>query len=255
MTLQENSSMPQPNTRRDALRGLRQRENELLDADRRLRLRLAITNAIIGAMIGMLIGYLGTAIAIVDDGIGDFGFRFFRPSLDLYLRVSTAYFIPGALIGGISSYLLFTGRTEIKSPIRWISTWLILAPGIPLLIGFFLPVTFVVFVDFWEGLRPGLWASAIVENFLRSFVDGFIYMVSVLYAGLASAVAYIVISIVCVILWIKDPIPSEWTRSIPAPAYYYAFAFCLSASPLVIMLFGPFNLLRAVTAFLTGENV
>ena len=42
----------------------------------------------------------------------------------------------------------------------------------------------LVFLDFVEGLRPGLWLSAFVETLLGSFLDGYIFMVIDLSAGI-----------------------------------------------------------------------
>ena len=77
------------------------------------------------------------------------------------------------------SYVLFTTRSEASSPIRWLIAGIIYALGTPLLIGFLLPLTSLIFVDVLEGLRSGLWISAFVETLLGSFLDGYIYMVKV----------------------------------------------------------------------------
>ena len=129
---------------------------------------------------------MATLITIVDAGVGDFGFKFYRPNfVDGYLRVITAYLIGGGLVGGTLSYLLFTTRSEAASPIRWVITGVFYAICTPLIIGFLLPLTLLIFGDFIEGLRPGLWLSAFVETLLGSFLDGYIFMVKILLRWLA----------------------------------------------------------------------
>ncbi len=251
----ENNVSTLASSQRGSLVELRARENERMAEDRRLRIRLMWSCAIIGAMVGMFAGYLGVVISIVNQGVGVFGWDFYRPDLINFLRTSFAYVVPGALVGGVSTYVLFNSRSEMKSPLRWVIIWILAALGIPLLSGFFLPVTLILFIDIWEGLRPGLWASALLEAFLASFLDGFIYMVTVLSGGAVSGLLFVAVSIGALMLWMNDPIPERWDRLIPRPAYHYLIAFVVSAVPLVIIMFGPFGLLRAFTGFLTGERL
>ena len=169
-----------PGTRADALNRIREVENERLGVERAARVRLMWIGIIIGATVGLTVGYLATLITIVDGGIGDFGFKFYRPNfVQGFLRVITAYLIGGGFVGGLIAYFLFTTRAEAASPIRWIIAFVAYAGGTPLVIGFLLPLTILIFGDFVEGLRPGLWISAFVETLLGSFLDGYIFMVKV----------------------------------------------------------------------------
>ena len=183
-----------PETRTQALNRLREAENQRLDVERVVRKRLMWLGIVVGATVGLTVGYLGTLITIVDNSIGEFGFQFYRPNfIESFLRIITAYILAGGAVGGALSYVLFTTRSEASSPIRWLIAGIIYALGTPLLIGFLLPLTILIFVDFFEGLRPGLWISAFVETLLGSFLDGYIYMVKVLSAGVAGAVLFLII--------------------------------------------------------------
>ncbi len=251
----ENDVPTQAPSQRSSLADLRVRENQRMGDERRLRVRLMWSCAVVGAMIGMFAGYLGVVVTIVNQGVGVFGFDFYRPDLVNFLRTFFAYVVPGALVGAMSVFVLFNSRAEMNSPFRWLIIWVLMAFGIPLLSGFFLPLTLVVFIDFWEGLRPGLWVSALVEAFLASFLDGFIYMVTVLPAGAVSGLLFIAFAVGALALWLNDPIPEGWTRRVPRSAYHYLIAFVVSVIPLLIVLLGPFTLLRAFAGFLTGERL
>ncbi len=257
--LTSESRVPSGNTdsfRASALQRARREELARIDADLVFKKRLVITNSIIGAMVGMLVGYLGFAISVVDDNIGEFGFTFFRPDALNYLRLSFAYFVPGALLGAAASYVLFTGQSDVKSIIRWVMAGIVIVLGLPLLIGFFLPLTFLMVFDIiMGGLAPGLWISAIVETLLGSFLDGFIYMVSVLYAGVAGGAVYLAASLSCSALWSFDPVPESWQRRAPGTFIYNGIALALTAFPIIILMFAPFAILKSLTALLSGESL
>ena len=239
-----------------ALNRIREAENERLSEERSVRKRLTWLGVVIGAAVGLSIGYMATLITIVDAGVGDFGFKFYRPNfVDGYLRVITAYLIGGGLVGGTLSYLLFTTRSEAASPIRWVITGVFYAICTPLIIGFLLPLTLLIFGDFIEGLRPGLWLSAFVETLLGSFLDGYIFMVKILYAGWLGAVMYLALCIGTYVFTQRVSLPESLTRVVPASVVICTVAAIVAILPLIIFAFGPFSLTTAFASFLTGENL
>ena len=183
-------------SRSQALNRIREAENERLIVERSTQKHLLFVGIIVGATVGMLFGYLATLVTIVDGGVGEFGFQFYRPNfVNGFLRLTAAYMIGGGAVGGGLCYALFTSRQEAKSVIRWLIVGIFFAITVPLLVGFLLPTTFLIFVDIPGGLRPGLWLSAFVETFLGSFLDGYIFMVKTLYAGFACSLLFLVIAI------------------------------------------------------------
>ena len=80
-----------PETRTQALDRIREAENARLGVERSIQKRLMWLGVVAGASVGMLVGYLATLVTIVDSGIGEFGFEFYRPNfLQGFLRVVTA---------------------------------------------------------------------------------------------------------------------------------------------------------------------
>ena len=247
---------PTSESRAQALNRLREVENERLGEELIIRKRLMWLGIVVGATVGLTIGYMGTLITIVDSGIGEFGFKFFKPNfVDGFLRIITAYIIGGGFVGGGLSYLLFTTRAEAASPVRWIIAGIFYALAAPLLIGFLLPTTLLVFVDFIEGLRPGLWLSAFVETLLGSFLDGYIFMVKILAAGWIGALMFLVIFIATYVASQRLTLPESITQKVPAVIVYNVGAAVIALIPLIIIAFGPFSLTTAVASFLTGENL
>jgi len=245
-----------PETRAEALNRLREAENQRLDVERVVRKRLMWLGIVVGATVGLTVGYLGTLITIVDNGIGEFGFQFYRPNfVESFLRIITAYILGGGAVGGALSYVLFTTRAEASSPIRWIIAGIVYALGAPLLIGFLLPLTILIFVDFFEGLRPGLWISAFVETLLGSFLDGYIYMVKVLSAGVTGAVLFLIIAIGTHIASLRSVFAESSSRTISSSVPYYVVAAIIALIPLVLLAVGPFSLVTDFTSFLTGERL
>ncbi len=247
---------PTSESRAQALNRLREAENERLGEEQIIRKRLMWLGIVIGATVGLTVGYLGTLITIVDSGIGEFGFKFFKPNfVDGFLRIITAYLIGGGAVGGVLSYLLFTTRAEAASPVRWIIASIFYALATPLLIGFLLPTTLLIFVDFIEGLRPGLWLSAFVETLLGSFLDGYIFMVKILAAAWIGALMFIVIFIATYVASQRLTLPESITQKVPAVVVYNVGAAVIALIPLIILAFGPFSFTTAVASFLTGENL
>ena len=243
-------------TRTEALNRLREAENQRLDVERVVRKRLMWLGIVVGATVGLTVGYLGTLITIVDNGIGEFGFQFYRPNfVESFLRIITAYILGGGAVGGALSYVLFTTRSEASSPIRWVIAGIVYALGAPLLIGFFLPLTILIFVDFFEGLRPGLWISAFVETLLGSFLDGYIYMVKVLSAGVTGAVLFLIISIGTHVASLRSAFTESSSRSMSSSVMYYVVAAVIALIPLVLLAVGPFSLVTDFTSFMTGERL
>ena len=245
-----------PETRTQALNRLREAENERLDVERVVRKRLMWLGIVVGATVGLTVGYLGTLITIVDNGIGEFGFQFYRPNfIESFLRIITAYILAGGAVGGTLSYVLFTTRSEASSPIRWLVAGIVYALGTPLLIGFLLPLTILIFVDFLEGLRPGLWISAFVETLLGSFLDGYIYMVKVLSAGVAGAVLFLIIAIGTHIASLRTTFAESSPHTISSSVIYYVVAAIIALIPLLLLVAGPFSLVTDFTSFMTGERL
>ena len=243
-------------TRSAALNRIREGENERLVLEVVVRKRLMWLGIVVGATVGLSVGYMATLVTIVDGGIGDFGFSFYRPNfVHGFLRIITAYILGGGFVGGAISYVLFTSRSEATSPIRWIIAGLLYGLGTPLLIGFLLPSTLLIFVDFIDGLRPGLWLSAFVETLLGSFLDGYIFMIKTLSAGFSGAFLFLAIFAVTYFVSQRVTLPKSLTRSVPASVVYYAAAAIIAVVPLVILVVGPFSLTSALASFLTGENV
>lgn len=247
---------PTLENRGQALNRIREAENERLDFERSIQKRLMWLGVVAGASVGMLVGYLATLITIVDGGIGEFGFEFYRPNfLQSFLRVVTAYLIGGGAVGGALVYVLFTSRNEASSVFRWIIAFVVYSLAAPLLIGFLLPLTILIFGDFIEGLRPGLWLSAFVETLLGSFLDGYIFLVKVLYAGVAGGLLFVVILVAVYVGSQRLSMPASATDTTSNPIVLYVIAGSAALIPLVVIAFGPFSLATAVTSFLTGEKL
>ena len=257
-SLNDQTSLPtrMQETRAQALNRIRDAENERLGSERIVQKRLMWLGVVGGATVGMLIGYLATLITIVDNGTGQFGFEFYRPNfVSGFLRVVTAYIIGGGAIGGATMYVLFTSRREATSVFRWIITGITYAIAAPLLIGFLLPLTFLIFADVVEGLRPALWLSAFVETLLGSFLDGFIYLVQVLYAGVVCGVIFVGICICVHVAMQRINLPASLTRKIPSPVVFYILAGVVALLPLAILVLGPFSFITAVASAITGERL
>ncbi len=245
-----------PESRAQALNRLREAENERLGEELIIRKRLMWLGIVVGATVGLTVGYLGTLITIVDSGIGEFGFRFFKPNfVDGFLRIIAAYIIGGGFVGGALSYLLFTTRAEAASPFRWLIAGIFYALATPLLIGFLLPTTILIFGDFIEGLRPGLWLSAFVETLLGSFLDGYIFMVKILSAGWIGTLMFLVIFIGIYMASQKIALPESITQKVPSTVVFNVAAALIALIPLIVIAFGPFSFATAVASFLTGENL
>ncbi len=245
-----------PETRTQALNRIRDAENERLGVERSTQKRLMWLGAVTGASVGMLVGYLATLVTIVDSGVGEFGFEFYRPNfLQGFLRVVTAYLIGGGAVGGALMYVLFTSRQEASSVFRWAIAGIAYSLATPLLIGFLLPLTILIFGDFVEGLRPGLWLSAFVETLLGSFLDGYIFLVKVLYAGVVGGLLFVVITALVYAGSQRLSLPMSLTDEMPKSLVLYVVAGCVALIPLVVIAFGPFSLATAVASFLTGEKL
>ncbi len=247
---------PTSETRTQALNRIRQAENERLVVERSVQKRLMWLGFVVGATVGMLVGYLATLITIVDNGIGEFGFQFYRPNfVESFLRIITAYILGGGLVGGGIMYWFFTNRQEASSIFRWLIAGIVYALVAPLLIGFLLPLTILIFVDVFEGLRPGLWLSAFVETLLGSFLDGYIFMLKSLYAGMVGGVLFVAIAVITYAASLNLSLPSALTRRIPASVVFYTVASIITLIPLVLLAFGPFSLTTTVASLLTGEKL
>ena len=245
-----------PETRTQALNRIRDAENERLGVERSTQKRLMWLGVVAGASVGMLVGYLATLMTIVDSGIGEFGFEFYRPNfLQGFLRVVTAYLIGGGAVGGALMYVLFTSRGEASSLFRWLIACVAYSLATPLLIGFLLPMTIFIFGDFVEGLRPGLWLSAFIETLLGSFLDGYIFLVKVLYAGVVGGLLFVAITSLIYVGSQRRSLAISLTDEMPKPIVLYVVAGCVASIPLVVIAFGPFSLATAVASFLTGEKL
>ena len=245
-----------PATRVQALNRIREAENKRLGVERSVQKRLMWLGIVVGSTVGMLVGYVATLITIVDSGIGEFGFEFYRPNfVQGYLRVITAYILGGGLVGGGIMYTLFTNRQEATSILRWLIAAVAFGILSLLIIGFLLPLTILIFGDFIEGLRPGLWLSALVETLLGSFLDGYIFMVKSLYAGVAAGVLFVAINAAIYAASLNMSVSSVLGRRVPETAVYYLVAAIIALIPLVLLVVGPFSLATAVTSFLTGEKL
>ncbi len=243
-------------TRSAALNRIREAENERLVVERSVQKRLMWLGFVVGATVGMLVGYLATVITIVDSNIGEFGFQFYRPNfVESFLRIITAYILGGGLVGGGIIYALFTNQQEASSIFRWLIVGIVYAIAAPLLIGFLLPLTILIFVDVVEGLRPGLWISAFVETLLGSFLDGYIFMLKSLYAGVVGGVLFVFISVSTYMATMKLLIPAALSRKVPELVVFHIFAAILALIPLLVLVTGPFSLLTAVASTLTGEKL
>ena len=243
-------------TRAEALNRIREAENERLVVERSVQKRLTWLGVVAGATVGLLVGYLATLITIVDSGIGEFGFHFYRPNfVESFLRLITAYIFGGGFVGGAIIYVLFTSRQEATSVFRWLMAGIVYAFGAPLLIGFLLPTTLLIFADIVEGLRPGLWLSAFIESLLGSFLDGYIFLVKVLYAGVIGGVLFVAITAGVYVASQRMSLPGSLTDVIPRPVVFYVTAGTAALIPLFIIAFGPFSLTTAVASFLTGEKL
>ena len=243
-------------TRTQAFNRIRDAENERLLVERSVQKRLMWLGFVVGATVGMLVGYLSTAITIVDSNVGEFGFQFYRPNfVESFLRIITAYILGGGLVGGGIMYAVITTRQEASSIFRWVIVAFVYSIATPLLIGFLLPLTILIFVDIFEGLRPGLWISAFVETLLGSFLDGYIFMLKTLYAGVLGGVLFVAIAAVTYMASMRALIPSALGRRVPELVVYYALAAIIALTPLVVLVVGPFSLLTAVTSTLTGEKL
>ena len=245
----------QPSSNMHRLNELRQVEETRRGEDQHLRVRMAATGAIIGIMVAAFVGFVGIAISIVDDGVGDFGFKFFRPNLTTFFRIITAYAFSGAVAGAGLTYLIFQSRRAAANPALLLLSGVANAIATPLLIGLTLPLTFLIFVDFFEGLRPGLWLSAFVEVFLGSFLDGYVYMISIVYAGLLGGLVFIVLTALSGWFWIKQPFGAAFGNDNVKTGVYATAIAVIAAVPFLAVAFGPIDILRSITQALTGENI
>ncbi len=242
--------------RTEALNRLRQAENERLDVERVVQRRLMWLGIVVGATVGMLVGYLATLITIVDSGIGEFGFQFFRPNfVQGFLRVIAAYIVGGGAVGGGIMYAAFTSRQEASSIFRWLIVAIAYTIATPLLIGFLLPLTILIFGDIVEGLRPGLWISAFVETLLGSFLDGYIFLVKVLYAGVIGSLTFVAITASIHFATQRIGALASFTRGFGRAMLFYIAAASIPLVPLAILALGPLPLATAAASFLTGEKL
>ena len=210
----------------------------------------------VGATVGMLVGYLATLITIVDSGIGEFGFQFYRPNfLQGFIRVIVAYIVGGGAVGGGLMYAVFTSRREATSIFRWLVVAIAYAIAAPLLIGFLLPLTILIFGDIVEGLRPGLWISAFVETLLGSFLDGYIFLVKVLYAGVIGSLTFVAITASIHFATQRIGALAAFTRGFGRAMLFYIAAASIPLVPLAILALGPLSLATAAASFLTGEKL
>lgn len=248
-------TVAQPIPARQRLDELRVGETTRRESDRRLRVRMTLSGTIAGALIAMFVGFLGTAVLIADDGAREFGFRFYRPDLGNFFRLSTAYLFSGAVVGAGISYLVGLSRSTSTNPFLWLGGAGVASLALPLLIGLTLPLTVLIFFDFFTGLRPGLWLSAFVQVFLGSFLDGYIYMVTVVYAGMLGGLCFGVCTAISAWTWIKDPLGNVIEHRTARMTVYLAMIAIIAASPFLVIAFGPLELLRSLTGFLAGENL
>ena len=250
------NTTPTPETRTQALNRIRSAENERMGVERTVQMRLMWLGIVVGATVGLTVGYLATLITIVDGGVGDFGFQFYRPNfVSGFLRVITAYLIGGGAIGGGIMFALFTTRNEANSVFRWLIAGVFYALATPLLIGFLLPLTLLIFGDIVEGLRPGLWLSAFVETLLGSFLDGYIFLIKVLYSGFVGALLFVAISAVTFFASLHVELPSSLTRKVSNVVVFNVIGALIGLIPLVIIVAGPFSLVTAIASTLTGERL
>ena len=247
---------PTPETRTQALNRIRSAENERMGVERTVQMRLMWLGIVVGATVGLTVGYLATLITIVDGGVGDFGFQFYRPNfVSGFLRVITAYLIGGGAIGGGIMFALFTTRNEANSVFRWLIAGIFYALATPLLIGFLLPLTLLIFGDIVEGLRPGQWLSAFVETLLGSFLDGYIFLIKVFYSGVIGALLFVAVSVVTFFASLHVELPKSLTRKVSNVVVFNVIGALIGLIPLVIIVAGPFSLVTAVASMLTGERL
>ena len=249
------STVTQPTPARQRLDELRAGEANRRESDRRLRVRMTLSGTIAGAAVAMFVGFLGTSVLIADDGAREFGFRFYRPDLANFFRLSTAYLFSGAVVGAGISYLVGLSRSSSTNPLFWLGGAVVSSLAIPLLIGLTLPLTVLIFFDFFTGLRPGLWLSAFAQVFLASFLDGYIYMVTVVYAGMLGGLCFGICTAISAWIWVKDPLSNSIAHPTARTVTYSAMIGVLAAAPLLVVAFGPLDLLRSLTGFLAGENL
>ena len=238
--------------RLDELRSL---ESTRRGADQDLRKRMTLVGAVIGIMVAFFVGYLGIAVTIADDGAREFGFRFFRPDLANFFRASTAYIFSGAVVGAGLTNLVAISRSTASNPFMWLGAGVVSIIATPLLIGLTLPLTILIFFDFFEGLKPGLWASAFTQEFLGSFFSGYLYMVNIVYAGALGAIVFVILTGLNAWVWIKDPAGGSISDQRIRSAAYVCVLAGIAAVPFLVVAFGPLDLLRSVTGFLTGERL
>ena len=242
-------------TGRQRLEELRSLESTRRGADHELRRRMTLAGAVIGITVAFLVGFLGISVTVADEGAREFGFRFFRPDLSNFLRASTAYIFSGAVVGAGLTSIVAISRSTAANPFMWLGAGVISIIAMPLLIGLTLPLTLLIFFDFFEGLELGLWASAFTQEFLGSFFSGYLYMVNIVYAGALGAIVFVLLTGLSAWIWIKDPavglIDNQRIRS----AVYICVLAAIGAVPFLVVSLGPLDLLRALTGFLTGERL
>ena len=242
-------------TGKQRLDQLRSLESTRRGADQALRRRMTLAGAVIGVMVAFLVGFLGIAVTVADEGAREFGFRFFRPDLTNFFRASTAYIFSGAVVGAGLTNLVANSRSTASNPFMWLGAGVISIIATPLLIGLTLPLTILIFFDFFEGLQPGLWVSAFTQEFLASFFGGYLYMVNIIYAGALGAVVFVLLTGVNAWVWIKDPAVGLIDNRRVRSAVYVCALAGIAAVPFLVVVFGPLDLLRALTGFLSGERL
>ena len=248
------TSTAQPAARR-RLDELRADEATRVDADRQLRRRMTVSGAVIGIMLGLLVGFIGTAVSIADENAREFGFRFFRPDLRDFFRLSTSYIFSGAVVGACLTYLVGISRSSSTNPLFWLGSGVVATLALPLLIGLTLPLTLVIFFDLPDGLPLRLWASAFVQEFLGSFLAGYIYMVTIVYAGALGGLLLAIFTGVSAWTWIGDPLANLVQDRKMRTVAYVVLLGVLAAIPFLLVAFGPLELLRWLTEVFSGQSL
>lgn len=255
-----------PNVRR--LDELRAQETARRGDDQQLRLNLAISGVVIGAVAGLTIGYLGFVISIIDAGVSgadSYSWRFSRPDLGIFLRLSPSYLLSGGFLGGAFSYLLLTTYSAARNPARWFAVAVPYFALTMLLIGFLLPINLEISDAIFDGGWTGFvdFIADLILAVIQGIVDSYVYVIHTLTGGIIGGVLFFFATGVSAWVWTLAPKgDGKGLQSTGAGrgirirrwAHNLSAAFVV-AIPFVVFNFGPFELLKDFAAWITGERL
>ena len=138
----------------------------------------------------------------------------------------------------------------------WLGAGVVSIIATPLLIGLTLPLTILIFFDFFEGLKTGHlgFPHSHKSSSDRSSAGTSTWSTSSTRAHSARFV-FVILTGLNAWVWIKDPAGGSINDQRIRSAAYVCVLAGIAAVPFLVVAFGPLDLLRALTGFLTGERL